>query len=80
MLLTGQIEMAQMDFKIIPALIQEGLRFLDTQPGNFIGQSILYPGNLWEEFHARTGEPLNPWNSPRIRTGLPVDRRPMAGT
>jgi hypothetical protein len=33
-------------------------------PGGFVGQSVIFSGNLWEEFHARTNQPLNPWNSP----------------
>ncbi|MCH7738551.1 MAG: hypothetical protein IIC93_00215 [Chloroflexi bacterium] len=64
MLRNGQIDMSEMDFKLVPSLIGEGFQFLDTQPGNFVGQSIVYSGNLWEEFHARTGEALNPWDAP----------------
>ncbi|MCH8223381.1 MAG: hypothetical protein IH868_08235 [Chloroflexi bacterium] len=64
MLRNGQVDMSEMDFKLVPGLIAEGFQFLDTQPGNFVGQSILYPGNLWEENHARTGEALNPWDAP----------------
>ena len=28
---------------------------LETMPGGFVGQSILFPGLLWEHSHARTG-------------------------
>lgn len=71
MLKNGQIDMSMMDFKLVPGLIEEGFQFLDTQPGNFVGQSILYPGNLWEENHARTGEGLNPWDGPSYDKDFP---------
>jgi ABC-type transport system substrate-binding protein len=71
MLKNGQIDMTEMDFKLVPGLIAEGFQFLDTQPGNFVGQSILYPGNLWEENHARTGEALNPWDAPSYASDIP---------
>lgn len=71
MLKNGQIDMSEMDFKLVPGLIADGFQFLDTQPGNFVGQSILYPGNLWEENHARTGEALNPWDAPSYERDIP---------
>jgi ABC-type transport system substrate-binding protein len=71
MLKNGQIDMSMMDFKLVPGLIEDGFQFLDTQPGNFVGSSILYPGNLWEETHARTGEDLNPWDAPSYEKDLP---------
>ncbi len=62
MLRNGEADLALLDFKLVPGVVQEGFRFLETMPGGFVGQSIMYPGLLWEHSHARTGEPLEPWN------------------
>ncbi|MXX92704.1 MAG: hypothetical protein F4Y63_04520 [Chloroflexi bacterium] len=62
MLRNGEADLALLDFKLVPGVVQEGYRFLETMPGGFVGQSIMYPGLLWEHSHARTGEPLEPWN------------------
>ena len=65
MLRSGAIDMVTLDYKLLPDIVDgTNFRFLETMPGGFVGQSILFSGNLWEEFHARTGEPLNPWDSP----------------
>ena len=48
----------------------EGVRFLAV-PGAYMGQSVAWAGNLWEEVNAGTGEPLNPWGSPAYDTDLP---------
>ena len=65
MMRNGAIDMVSLDYKLLPEIVDgTNFRFLETMPGGFVGQSILFPGNLWEEFHARTGEPLNPWDSP----------------
>ena len=61
MLKTGDADLAGIDFKLVPGVVQEGYRFLETMPGGFVGQSILFPGLLWEHSHARTGDPLEPW-------------------
>ncbi len=81
MLKTGQADIATLDFKLVPSLIQEGLSFLSSFPGGYVGQSILYPGNLWEEFHPITGEPLgatavapdyvDPWLAPPYEEDIP---------
>ena len=54
-------DLAALDFKLVPSVVQEGFRFIETMPGGFVGQSILFPGLLWEHSHSRTGEPLEPW-------------------
>ncbi len=61
MLRNGEADLASLDFKLVPGVVQEGFRFVETMPGGFVGQSIMYPGLLWEHSHARTGEPLEPW-------------------
>jgi ABC-type transport system substrate-binding protein len=61
MLRNGEADLAALDFKLIPGVVKEGYRFLETMPGGFVGQSILFPGLLWEHSHARTDEPLEPW-------------------
>ena len=55
----------------LPELIEDGLEFLETMPGTFVGQSLFYSGNLWEETSAKTGGPLNPWNSPAYEIDRP---------
>ena len=62
MLKTGDADLAGIDFKLVPGVVQDGYRFLETMPGGFVGQSILFPGLLWEHSHARTDQPLEPWN------------------
>jgi len=72
MVQTGQADMAAADFKMVPQIVADyaagksKVRFLETMPGNLIGQSLMWSGNLWEEKHARTGDDLNPWNSPAL--------------
>ena len=62
MIRNGELDMAWMDFKEITPLIADGFRFLETMPGGYIGQSILFPGNLWEHSHSIEGDPLAPWD------------------
>jgi ABC-type transport system substrate-binding protein len=66
MLKSGEVDMAVVDYKLLADVVSgsDDLRFLETMPGGYVGQSIIFPGNLWEETHARTGEALNPWDSP----------------
>lgn len=72
MVQTGQADIAAADFKNVPQIVADSnagkskVRFLETMPGNLIGQSLMWSGNLWEEKHARTGDDLNPWNSPAL--------------
>lgn len=71
MLNNGQIDMTELDYKLLPDVVADGFRFLETMPGGFVGQSILFPGNLWEHSHARTAEPLEPWNAPPLEIDYP---------
>ena len=64
MLKNGAIDMTVLDYKLLPSVVADGFTFLETMPGGFVGQSILFPGNLWEHSHARTAEALNPWDAP----------------
>ena len=71
MLENGSIDMADMDFKMVPTLLDKGLDFVETMPGSYVNQSIIWAGNLWEEVHARTGEDLNPWDAPSYSKDYP---------
>jgi ABC-type transport system substrate-binding protein len=73
MLRNGEADLAALDFKLVPGVVQEGYRFLETMPGGFVGQSILFPGLLWEHSHARTGEPLEPWACGDQRSSAAID-------
>jgi hypothetical protein len=64
MMRSGAIDLAQIDYQLLPDLVDgSNFRFLETMPGGFVTQSIIFAGNLWEETHARTEEALNPWDS-----------------
>ncbi len=65
MLRTGEIDLASVDYKLLTETIEgEGnLQWIETMPGGYVGQAILFPGNLWEHSHARTAEDLNPWDA-----------------
>ncbi len=71
MLENGTIDMADMDFKMVPSLLDKGLAFIETMPGSYVNQSIIWAGNLWEDVHARTGEALNPWDAPSYAKDYP---------
>jgi ABC-type transport system substrate-binding protein len=71
MLKNGAIDMTELDYKLLPDVVADGFRFLETMPGGFVGQSILFPGNLWEHSHARTAEPLEPWAAPPLEKDYP---------
>ncbi len=73
MLRNDELDMAAVDFTEVAPLVDEGFRFLETMPGGYIGQSILFPGNLWEHSHARTGEPLEPWNCDENRSAEAIE-------
>ncbi|MDG0866576.1 hypothetical protein GKO46_05740 [SAR202 cluster bacterium JH702] len=71
MLKNGAIDMAELDYKLLPDVLADGFTFLETMPGGFVGQSVLFPGNLWEHSHAVTAEPLEPWNNPSYEKDYP---------
>ncbi len=74
MLKNGQADMAFLDFKNVPGLIADassGIRFVETMPGGFVGQSVIWSGNTWEEFHARTGAALNQSSAPPYAKDYP---------
>ena len=65
MLLSGTADAAEVEMSAVPDTKTKGMRFIPTmQPTDTVTMSVVFVGNLWEEFHARTGEPLEPWNSP----------------
>lgn len=63
MLKTGRADLAAVDFKLVPGLTKEGLKFIETMPGGYVGVSVIYSGNLWEEKNPITGVPLS--NDPK---------------
>ena len=74
MLKNGAVDLAELDFKSVPDLIKDatsGIRYLETMPGGFVGQSMIYSGNLWQELCARTGAPLLPWTSDAYKVDYP---------
>ncbi len=79
MIKTGAADAGVFDFKVVDDLIKSGLKF-DSGPSGAAytakgvvteSASLLMTGNLWEETHARTGEPLNPWTSPAYAKDYP---------
>jgi len=72
MLEAGQVQAADMDFGKLSFLRSKGLEFMPTQlDKDTENASVIWPGNLWEEFHARTGEALEPWNAPSYEVDYP---------
>jgi len=72
MLKTGEADMAYLDFKAVPDLLDEGFVFFDGAGGHVTENiSAIFPGNLWEETHAKTGDSLEPWNSPAYAEDYP---------
>ncbi len=62
--INGTFDIVNVPFELVPDLVKtnpDRVQWIDV--GSFIGQSLIFSGNLWEEFHAKTGEPLNPWDS-----------------
>ena len=65
MLASDLADAAEIDLSAVPDARAKGLEFIPTmQPNDTVTVSVVFVGNLWEEFHGRTGEPLEPWNSP----------------
>ena len=65
MLASGAADAAEIELSDIPDASAKGMAFIPTmQPNDTVTVSVVFVGNLWEEFHGRTGEPLEPWNSP----------------
>jgi len=44
---------------------------METMPHGFVGQSIVWAGNLWEHTHARYTEALEPWHAPSYAIDYP---------
>jgi ABC-type transport system substrate-binding protein len=55
---SGQADVAVVDFKLVPGLVEKGVKFYLAGPNDYVGQSIIWAGNLWEETYPLTGEPL----------------------
>lgn len=64
MMEAGQADIAQIDLSMLSDAESKGLIFVPTMGANDTETvSVVWAGNLWEERHAKTGEPLEPWNS-----------------
>jgi ABC-type transport system substrate-binding protein len=68
---SGRVDTGEVNFQNLEQFESEGFRFIDTMNGGYVGQSILWSGNLWEHTHVRTGDPLEPWNSPVYEVDYP---------
>ncbi len=71
LMLTGEVDVAEVDLKNIGRLVKSGFRTVG--PGGGFLVSIGFSGNLWETNHAISGDPINwgggyvhniPWISP----------------
>jgi ABC-type transport system substrate-binding protein len=81
MIKAGQAQLSTVDFKLVPSLIADGLEFFPFAENDYVGQSVVYSGNLWEEFHPISGEPLgnakvapdyvDPWLAPPYENDIP---------
>ncbi len=73
MLQTGEADMALIDVGLIKDLTGPGseLKWINTMPGGFVGISVGFSGNLYEEVSARDGTPLEPWKSPAYAQDYP---------
>ena len=84
---TNMADAAEIDLSDLPDVEAEGMTFAPTmQPNDTVTVSVVWVGNLWEEFHGRTGEPLEPWTSPVYEEDYPWigdpwgDRSPYTDT
>ena len=73
MLKAGELDIADMDFtvRLDAAKADPKLKVLNTMRGGYVGVSVIYSGNLWEEVHAIDGTPLEPWKSPALSQDYP---------
>jgi ABC-type transport system substrate-binding protein len=71
LLRSGIVDFADIDYTRATEIVGGGIRFLQTMDTSYIGQSVIWSGNLWEEFHARNGAPLAPWASPAYAVDYP---------
>ena len=84
---TNMADAAEIDLSDLSEVEAEGMTFAPTmQPNDTVTVSVVWVGNLWEEFHGRTGEPLEPWTSPVYEEDYPWigdpwgDRSPYTDT
>ena len=80
MLSSGAADAAEMDASQADRIRSAGMAFIPTmQPNDTVTLSVVFAGNLWEEVHARTGEPLMAWNSPAYERDYPWIGDPWGG-
>ena len=64
MMQTGQADLGEIDFARLPELPGMGLKFITTMSDkDTMTLSVIWPGNLWTDVNAKTGEALTPWES-----------------
>jgi ABC-type transport system substrate-binding protein len=73
---TGEIEIAQLGIKSIPALLEDG--FASATAGNAYQVGIVFSGNNWEAKHALTGEELGTANSGVYMRDIPWIGNPFS--
>jgi ABC-type transport system substrate-binding protein len=61
---TMQADLSEIDFARIGELEGMGLKFMQTMTdADTMTLGTIWPGNLWTDLNARTGEALEPWKS-----------------
>ncbi|MDP2948802.1 MAG: ABC transporter substrate-binding protein, partial [Chloroflexota bacterium] len=78
MITTGTVDMILTDFTVMvdaavkaPKNVRLVNVFKSPERDLYINASAIMGGNLWEEFHGRTGEPLKPWESEALAKDYP---------
>lgn len=66
---TGELDVAELAIKSVNKVLEQG--FKTTSSGNASQQGLIFSGNLWEDKHALTGEPLDTASSPVYVNDLP---------
>jgi hypothetical protein len=70
MLRSGQVDAISVPLSFVPSLEKDGFKFVNPM-NQLTTSSHIWPGNLWEEKHAITGEALEPWKSPALAKDYP---------
>ena len=69
---TNMADAAEIDLSDLPDVEAEGMTFAPTmQPNDTVTVSVVWVGNLWEEFHGRTGGRWSPGHLPCTRRTIP---------
>ncbi|MCH8186901.1 MAG: hypothetical protein IH862_12450, partial [Chloroflexi bacterium] len=72
MMQTGEADLGEVDFGKIRELEGRGLKFFPTMSdADTMTLSVIWPGNLFTDLNAKTGDALTPWDSSVYDTDLP---------